>query len=64
MAPMLGTTELLIVLAIVLLLFGGSRVGKLGSELGAAIANFRKGLREAEITDEKAGPEKPDDNPS
>lgn len=42
----LGPTELLIILAIVLLLFGVGRVSKIGGELGSAVANFRKGLEE------------------
>lgn len=49
----LGTTELIIILVIVLVLFGGSRIGRLGGEMGEAIANFRKGLRAAEEEDEK-----------
>jgi sec-independent protein translocase protein TatA len=40
----LGPTELLIVLAIVLLLFGVGRVSRIGGELGSAVANFRKGV--------------------
>ena len=44
--PNLGPTELLIVLIIVLLLFGVGRVSKIGGELGSAVANFRRGLRE------------------
>ena len=54
----LGTPELIIVLVIVLVLFGGSRIGKLGGEMGEAIANFRKGVREAEEADEVAEKEK------
>ncbi len=44
--PNLGPTELLIILIIVLLLFGVGRVSRIGGELGSAVANFRKGLRE------------------
>jgi sec-independent protein translocase protein TatA len=40
----LGAPELLIVLVIVLLLFGGGRVAHLGSDLGKGIREFRKGL--------------------
>jgi sec-independent protein translocase protein TatA len=54
----LGTPELIIVLVIVLVLFGGSRIGKLGGEMGEAISNFRKGMREAEDADEAAEKEK------
>jgi sec-independent protein translocase protein TatA len=43
----LGPTELIIILVIVILLFGVGRVGKIGGELGTAVANFRKGMAEA-----------------
>lgn len=45
--PNLGGGELLIILIIVLLLFGVGRVGRIGGELGSAVANFRKGLTPA-----------------
>ena len=38
--------ELLVILALVLLLFGVGRVSKVGKELGSAITEFRKGLRD------------------
>lgn len=41
----LGTPELLLILAIVVLLFGVGRVSKIGGEMGSAIREFRKGLR-------------------
>ncbi|RMF37855.1 MAG: twin-arginine translocase TatA/TatE family subunit [Chloroflexi bacterium] len=40
----LGTTELIIILVIVILIFGVGRVARIGGELGAAIREFRKGL--------------------
>jgi sec-independent protein translocase protein TatA len=40
-----GLPELLIILIIVVLLFGAGRVGKIGGELGEAVANFRKGMK-------------------
>jgi sec-independent protein translocase protein TatA len=48
----LGTTELIIILVIVLLIFGVGRVSKIGSELGTGIREFRKGLNEATEGDE------------
>jgi sec-independent protein translocase protein TatA len=36
--------ELLIILAIVVILFGGSRLASVGRSLGEGISNFRKGL--------------------
>jgi sec-independent protein translocase protein TatA len=44
MLPKVGLPELVIVLAIVLLIFGVGRLGKLGRELGEGIREFRKGL--------------------
>lgn len=40
----LGPTELIILLAIVLLLFGPGRIGKIAGELGKGIKSFREGL--------------------
>jgi sec-independent protein translocase protein TatA len=50
----LGPTELIIILVIVLLLFGVGRVGRIGGELGSAVANFRKGLEEGAKRDDDA----------
>jgi sec-independent protein translocase protein TatA len=41
----IGPLELVIILAIVLLLFGVGRLGRLGKDLGEGIAAFRKGLK-------------------
>ncbi len=40
----IGPTELVLVLVVVILLFGVGRIGKIGSELGKAIREFRRGL--------------------
>jgi sec-independent protein translocase protein TatA len=48
--PHVTPVGLLIVLAIVLVLFGGGRVGKLGGELGTAIREFRRGLEGGDDT--------------
>lgn len=42
----LSVTELLIILAIVLLLFGTKRLRNLGGDLGGAIKGFRKAMKE------------------
>ncbi len=40
----IGTTELLIVLGIVIVLFGARRLPELGSGVGKAIRNFKAGI--------------------
>jgi sec-independent protein translocase protein TatA len=52
-----GLTELLVVLAIVLLVFGPKRLKSLGSDLGSAIKGFRKAVSD----DEQAKPGTPGD---
>lgn len=49
----LGIGELLVVGLLVLLFFGGNRLPKLGSSLGEAINNFKKGLANKDTTDDK-----------
>ena len=40
-----GMTELLIILGIVILIFGASRLPQLGAGLGEGIRNFRKSMK-------------------
>lgn len=40
--------QLLILLAIVVLLFGTSKLRSLGGDLGAAVKSFRSGIKEGE----------------
>jgi sec-independent protein translocase protein TatA len=44
----LGMPELLVILVIVIVIFGASRLPQLGRGLGEGIQNFRNGLRNAE----------------
>ena len=44
----LGSTELIIIFAIVILLFGVGRISKIGKELGGGIRSFREGLQEGD----------------
>lgn len=53
----LGTPELLILLTIVILLFGVGRIGKIASELGRGIREFRRGFSEEEKAEEKPNPQ-------
>jgi sec-independent protein translocase protein TatA len=47
--------QILIVLLIVLLLFGTKRLRNVGSDLGAAIKGFRKGINDPAPDDEAPG---------
>lgn len=54
----MGMPELMAVLAIVLVLFGVGRIGKIGGELGKGIREFRRGVKESpEQNDEDDTPE-------
>jgi sec-independent protein translocase protein TatA len=57
----LGASELLIILAIVVVLFGARRLPELGSGLGKAIKNFKAGVSGKDEID--VTPRKPDDAP-
>jgi sec-independent protein translocase protein TatA len=41
----LGTTELIIILVIVIILFGVGRIGKIAGEMGKGIREFRSGIK-------------------
>lgn len=47
----LGTTELVIIAFVVVLLFGGKRLPQLGRSMGSAITNFKKGLSSSDEED-------------
>jgi sec-independent protein translocase protein TatA len=55
----LGASELLIILAIVVVIFGGRRLPELGSGFGKAIKNFKAGMSGEDEID--VTPRKPDD---
>ncbi len=53
----LGTQELLIILALVMIVFGAGKLPQVGSALGKGIRNFKKGVKEE---DDTISPESPD----
>jgi len=55
----IGPTELLILLVILVVVFGGSRIGELGGALGRSIRDFRREVRSTE--DEPDGEEEPEE---
>ena len=44
----MGVVEWLIILAVVLLIFGGGKLKSLGSDLGSSIKGFKKALKDEE----------------
>ena len=56
-----GWQELLIILVIVGLIFGTSKLRNMGSDLGGAVKGFKKGLKEDEpVAEEENNQEKED----
>lgn len=48
-----GVTELFIILAIVLVLFGAKKLRNIGGDLGGAIKNFKTAMKDEENASEK-----------
>jgi sec-independent protein translocase protein TatA len=58
----LGVTELLIILVIVVVIFGATRLPQIGQGLGEGIKNFRGALKappEIDVTPKDGDPKKP-----
>ena len=54
----LGTTEIILIIVLALVLFGGSKLSGVGKALGTSIKDFKKAVKEdepAEKTEEKQG---------
>lgn len=52
---MIGTTEILIIAAVVMVLFGGSAIPKFAKSLGKAKSEFEHGINEGQSEAAKAG---------
>jgi sec-independent protein translocase protein TatA len=50
---MIGPVELILILALLLLLFGATRIPKIARSLGIGIKEFKKGLKEKDQKDKK-----------
>lgn len=50
-----GPWEIILILAVVLLVFGASRLRNIGSDLGSAIKGFRSAIKDDADNDEEAG---------
>ena len=56
----LGTTEIILIIVLALVLFGGSKLSGVGKALGTSIKDLKKAVKEDEPA-EKTEEEKPDD---
>ena len=45
----IGTTELILILVVLLLLFGAKRIPDIARAVGKSMNQFKKGLREADV---------------
>jgi len=59
---MLSTTHIIILLVVVLLVFGTSKLKTIGSDLGAAVKGFKKSMDDSESAESKQlkGPDQKD----
>ncbi|HLA18571.1 MAG TPA: twin-arginine translocase TatA/TatE family subunit [Dehalococcoidia bacterium] len=62
--PSLGAPELIIILAIVVILFGASRIGDIGGSIGRGIREFRREVKTGEQETPKEEKEKSSPEPS
>jgi sec-independent protein translocase protein TatA len=61
----LGPTELIVVLAIILIVFGAGKLPDIASGLGKGIRDFKKGMEDLDVTDtDPSGNEKKDETGS
>ena len=54
----IGTTEIILIVALVLLLFGGRKIPELMKGLGKGVKSFKDGVNGVEGPDEKKEPAK------
>lgn len=57
----LGFTEILLILLVVVLVFGTSKLRNMGGDLGAAVRNFKQAMKQGEAdasSDDKPEPPK------
>lgn len=59
----LGVTELLIILAIILIIFGAGKLPDIGDGIGRSIKNFRKAIKNEEIDVTPPRQDREDDQP-
>ena len=57
----LGTTEILLLIVLAIILFGGSRIAGLGKALGRSIREFKEEVHTDPQAEQKSGDKAPED---
>jgi len=57
----LGTTELIIILVLVMIIFGAGKLPQVGGALGKGLRNFKDGVKDGNEEKSEEDPEKIDD---
>lgn len=58
----LGTSELIIILVLVLIIFGAGKLPQVGGALGKGLRNFKDGVKEGNEEKSEKEPDKLDNN--
>ncbi len=58
----LGTTELIIILVLVMIVFGAGKLPSVGGALGKGLRNFKEGVKEGDEEKDAKDPDKIDNN--
>lgn len=58
----LGTTELIIILVLVMIIFGAGKLPQVGGALAKGLRNFKEGVKEGNEEKSEGDPDKIDDN--
>lgn len=61
---MIGTSELLLIAALVLLLFGGKKLPEMMKGLGQGVRSFKDGMKDVTEIEEGTSPSETSQNPS
>jgi sec-independent protein translocase protein TatA len=51
----IGTSELILILLVILLLFGAKRIPEIARSIGRAMNQFKKGLKDADVNTDDDG---------
>lgn len=53
----IGHTEIILIVVVVVILFGATKLPQLGSAIGQTVKNFKRGMREARTEEENLNAE-------